>query len=168
MSRWRHALAIIALPGAVTVLGPSLALADRGPRFAWGLGLPAALLVALAGFALIAGGLLLFTQTALLFAHAGKGTLAPWDPTRQLVITGPYRRTRNPMITAVAAILLGEVALLGSPSLIVYLLAFFAINHAYFILSEEPRLAERFGDPYRRYKQAVPRWIPRKTPYPRT
>jgi len=163
MSRWRHLCAIVALPGAVTVLGPILVLARSGPRFAWGLQLPAVLLVVLFGLALIAGGLWLFTRTLLLFARAGKGTLAPWDPTSRLVISGPYRLVRNPMITAVAAVLLGEATLLGRPSLIIYVLAFISLNHTYFVLVEEPGLTHRFGEDYRRYKRAVPRWLPRTT-----
>ena len=42
---------------------------------------------------------------------------------------------------------------------------FFVVNHAYFIVSEEPGLEKRFGDDYRRYKQHVPRWLPRRTPW---
>ena len=50
-----------------------------------------------------------------LFARVGEGTLAPWDPTRRLVVESPYRRVRNPMISAVLAVLTGEALVLGSP-----------------------------------------------------
>ncbi len=69
------------------------------------------------------------------------------------------------MITGVAAVLLGESVLAGTASLLIYVLIMVVINHAYFLLSEEPGLAKRFGSEYRRYEQAVPRWIPRRTPY---
>jgi protein-S-isoprenylcysteine O-methyltransferase Ste14 len=62
----------------------------------------------LIGVALIAAGLALWLWTLRLFIRIGEGTLAPWDPTRRLVVEGPYRRVRNPMITAVLAVLLGE------------------------------------------------------------
>jgi protein-S-isoprenylcysteine O-methyltransferase Ste14 len=55
--------------------------------------------------------------------------------------------------------------LLGSAALLVWFGAFFAVNAIWMPLVEEPGLVERFGDDYRRYKRAVPRWIPRRTPW---
>ena len=94
-------------------------------------------------------------------ARIGRGTLAPWDPTRQLVAAGPYRHVRNPMISAVLAVLIGEALVFASASLGLYAAIFFAINWLYFVLHEEPGLERRFGESYRRYKRAVPRWLPR-------
>jgi protein-S-isoprenylcysteine O-methyltransferase Ste14 len=165
MSRWRHALAIAALPGTVTVMVPVLLIAGDGPRAGWGLGGVAAALLVLLGVALIAVGLALWVWTVRLLAQIGKGTLAPWDPTRRLVAQGPYRYVRNPMISGVAAILLGEAAVFGRPSLLIWLAVFVAINHMFLLLVEEPGLIARFGDEYRDYKRNVPRWIPRRTPY---
>jgi protein-S-isoprenylcysteine O-methyltransferase Ste14 len=122
-------------------------------------------LPALAGSALIATGLALFVQTVALFARAGKGTLAPWDPTSRLVVRGPYRRVRNPMISAVLSILLGETVLLGSVAMLVYAGAFFAVNALWMPLVEEPVLRERFGVDYDRYRANVPRWLPRLRPW---
>jgi protein-S-isoprenylcysteine O-methyltransferase Ste14 len=96
-----------------------------------------------------------------LFARVGEGTLAPWDPTRKLVVRGPYRHVRNPMITGVLAILLGEAALFGSWPLLVWAFGFFALNAIYMPLVEEPGLVRRFGDDYVRYRRNVPRWLPR-------
>jgi protein-S-isoprenylcysteine O-methyltransferase Ste14 len=98
----------------------------------------------------------------LLFARVGRGTLAPWDPTRQLVAVGPYRYVRNPMISSVAAVLAGQVLLTGSRVLALWLLVFVLFNYAYFVFVEEPGLERRFGDPYRHYRARVPRWIPRQ------
>jgi protein-S-isoprenylcysteine O-methyltransferase Ste14 len=69
------------------------------------------------------------------------------------------------MITAVVTVLLGEAALFGSTGILILAAAFFAANHAFFLLYEEPGLVRRFGDEYREYKQAVPRWIPRRSPW---
>jgi protein-S-isoprenylcysteine O-methyltransferase Ste14 len=113
--------------------------------------------VFLAGFAL-------FAWCVALFARVGRGTLAPWDPTRALVAVGPYRYVRNPMITGVATMLAGEALFWRSGAVAVWAAAFVVINHLYFILSEEPGLERRFGEPYREYRRTVPRWIPRLPP----
>ena len=163
---WRHARAIVLLPGTVTVLVPAAILVlDDGSEIGWGLDGVAAALPVLLGLALIGSGLALWAWTVRLFARIGKGTLAPWDPTRHLVVEGPYGHVRNPMITGVLAVLLGESALFGSPGLLIWTAAFFAVNHAFFLLSEEPGLERRFGDQYREFRRNVPRWIPRRTPW---
>jgi protein-S-isoprenylcysteine O-methyltransferase Ste14 len=100
-----------------------------------------------------------------LFAQTGEGTLAPWDPPRRLVVRGPYRHMRHPMISGVACILAGEAALLGSPPLAVWSGAFLALNAIYLPLVEEPRLVRRFGEDYERYRAHVPRWFPRLKPW---
>jgi protein-S-isoprenylcysteine O-methyltransferase Ste14 len=162
MSAWRHARAIVLLPGAVTIaVQAALLLTGEGADPGWGLvGAAAAIPVAI-GAALIAAGLALWWWTVRLFARVGRGTLAPWDPTRRLVVEGPYRHVRNPMISAVGGVLLGEALLFGSSELLIWLGLFLAINAAYFVLVEEPGLERRFGDEYREYRRTVPRWLPR-------
>ncbi|GDY30584.1 methyltransferase family protein [Gandjariella thermophila] len=115
-------------------------------------------LAALAGLALV-------VRTVRLFATEGSGTLAPWDPPRRMVVRGPYRYVRNPMISGVMAILLGETLALGSPALAVWFAAFVAVNAAYIPLMEEPGLTRRFGADYVAYRRAVPRWLPRLHPW---
>jgi protein-S-isoprenylcysteine O-methyltransferase Ste14 len=110
-------------------------------------------------------GLSLFLYTVILFKIIGRGTLAPWSPKQRLVVTGPYQYCRNPMITGVFLVLIGEVIFFQSSALASYALIFFTINTVYFILVEEPGLLERFGNEYREYKMHVPRWIPRLRPY---
>jgi protein-S-isoprenylcysteine O-methyltransferase Ste14 len=112
-----------------------------------------------------AGGLALFGWCVSLFARVGQGTLAPWDPTRNLVAVGPYRYVRNPMISAVVLMLIGQALYLGSSAIGIWAFIFVCINHVYFVLSEEPGLEERFGEPYRVYKANVPRWLPRLKPW---
>jgi protein-S-isoprenylcysteine O-methyltransferase Ste14 len=166
VSAWRHARAIAVLPGMVAVVLPAVILiAGDGPNVGWGLGGALAALTVLVGVALIAAGLALWVWTVRLFARVGQGTLAPWDPTRRLVVKGPYRHVRNPMISAVLAVLLGEAALFGSPGLLILAAVFLAINWIFFVVQEEPGLKRRFGDEYRDYKRHVPRWMPRRTPW---
>ncbi len=92
------------------------------------------------------------------FAQTGRGTPAPIDPPRRLVIRGPYRYTRNPMYHCVLTILLCEAIAFRSTSLGAYLI-FLALGfHLFIIVVEEPGLRRRFGDEYRQYCQSVPRW----------
>jgi len=145
------------------VLVPAALLIGTGANPGWGWGGVAAALPFLLGLALIAAGFALWLWTVRLFARIGEGTLAPWDPTRRLVVRGPYRHARNPMIAAVLAVLAGEAALFGSVPLAIWCAAFFALNHVGFLIYEEPGLERRFGDEYRAYKRSVPRWLPRRS-----
>jgi len=139
------------LPGTVTVVVPALLVDEVDVSWIRGV----------AGVLLIACGLALFAWTVSLFVRIGRGTLAPWDPTRRLVAAGPYRYVRNPMITAVLTVLVGEAVLFASAALAVWCALFFAINSLWFVLYEEPGLERRFGADYREYRRRVPRWLPR-------
>ena len=156
----RHLLALV-LPATVTIGVPALVLGGSGGTLGWDLPFPLNVLVAALGCASIAVGLTFVVWTVSLFVRVGRGTLAPWDPTQRLVVRGPYRRVRNPMISGVGAILLGEVLIAGSPWLALWFAIFAALNAVYIPLVEEPGLRRRFGDDYRAYVEEVPRWLPR-------
>jgi protein-S-isoprenylcysteine O-methyltransferase Ste14 len=113
------------------------------------------------GAAVVALGVVLVGWTIRLFDTAGHGTLAPWDPTSALVVRGPYRYVRNPMITGVATILAGEALFFRSWGIAIELAVFVAVNAVYFPLVEEPGLRRRFGSDYEEYCARVPRWLPR-------
>lgn len=158
MSVWRHLLAVGLLPFTVAVVVPGIVLWRNGPDLgAWPL--------ALAGLVLIALGLALVAWTVALFARIGRGTLAPWDPTSRLVVAGPYKHVRNPMISGVLAVLLGEAAVFASVPLLLWFATVFLANAVYFPFVEEPGLRRRFGDEYEAYRASVPRWIPRRRPW---
>jgi len=108
-------------------------------------------------------GAALFFSTVYLFATVGRGTLAPWDPPARLVVRGPYRFVRNPMISGVLFVIVAEALFFRSASIAIWAAAFFVINAIYIPLAEEPGLERRFGDEYRTYKRAVPRLLPRLT-----
>jgi protein-S-isoprenylcysteine O-methyltransferase Ste14 len=166
MSRWRQLLAIAVLPGTVAVVIPGLiAWPADSVEFGFGLTVPLDAAVGAAGGALFVSGAVLWLRTVTLFSRIGRGTLAPWDPTTRLVVEGPYKHVRNPMITAVIAILMGEGLLLGSPGILAWAGAVFALNAIWFPLVEEPELERKFGDDYRAYKRNVPRWVPRPRPW---
>jgi len=161
----RHLLSILLLPFVVVIVVPWRILrlaATPSPlpvhSLAGGLRVALGALLFTAGFAF-------FAWCVRLFARVGHGTLAPWDPTEALVVVGPYRYVRNPMITGVAVMLLGETILWSSRGVGVWAASFLVINHLYFVLSEEPGLEHRFGQPYRAYMADVPRWIPRLRPW---
>jgi len=159
---WRQLLAVVALPFVVAVVVPALAVSVGKVSVGWGLpGVLVVLPVAVGG-TLVLAGLALVAWTVRLFSRVGHGTLAPWDPTTRLVARGPYRHVRNPMISGVGAVLLGEAVLLGSPALFAWFAAFAAVNAVYMPLVEEPGLRRRFGEEYDRYRAEVPRWLPRR------
>ena len=157
---FRHLVAAL-MPFTMVVIVPYLVLSSGQERSdSWAGGSPSTILSA-GGAVVFLCGLSLFLWCLRLFIRVGRGTLAPWDPTRQLVAVGPYRYVRNPMISSVATMLLGESIFFQSRLLALWCCAFVAVNHIYFVLSEEPALEKRFGRDYREYKRSVPRWVPR-------
>jgi protein-S-isoprenylcysteine O-methyltransferase Ste14 len=164
---WKHVRAILLLPGMVLVVIPAISLYQNGvDTFDLWYSSPALrVLLAVIGAVLIICGLGLMISTIRMFATLGDGTLAPWNPTQRLVVRGVYRHVRNPMISGVCSVLLGEVLITASQPLF-YWFAFFVIaNVIYIPLLEEPGLVARFGDDYVAYKRNVPRWIPRVRPW---
>jgi protein-S-isoprenylcysteine O-methyltransferase Ste14 len=168
MGTWKHLRAILLLPFMVTVVIPGGILWLTGPETlglwqsapATRVGLP------VLGGALLCLGLVLVVATIRLFMTAGQGTLAPWNPPQRLVVQGVYRHVRNPMISGVLFVLLGEAVLAASLPILGWFAAFVVVNAVYIPLAEEPGLAKRFGGDYLTYRQNVPRWIPRRTPWP--
>lgn len=162
----RHLLAILLLPFVVVWIIPRWALRGWSTSDTqWIVGSPAATIAHISGALLFVAGFGLFAWCVALFARVGDGTLAPWDPTRRLVVIGPYRYVRNPMISGVLAMLASESIYLGSRVLATWALMFFVINDVYFRLLEEPGLERRFGASYREYKSAVGRWLPTGNPW---
>ncbi len=157
MSTWKQLRAILLLPGMVTVVIPATILYCTGmawPPSPWNV------VLAIIGSLVICLGLILAIWTIGLFSTVGQGTLAPWNPPQKLVVRGVYRHVRNPMITGVCCLLLGEAIFFGSLPLLGLFAFGLILNLIYIPLSEEPGLAKRFGDDYLQYMQNVPRWIP--------
>ena len=99
------------------------------------------------------------------FAVYGKGTLAPIDPPKQLVVCGLYRYTRNPMYLAVIGVLLSEAILFGTINILIYGLIVLVFFNIFVIKYEEPKLRAQFGQSYIEYCQSVPRWSIRLKPF---
>ena len=161
-----HIRAIAILPGVVVLVVPGLIVYNANTiNFGWAIQPPLNFVLIAAGIVCIAFGLFLMFQTISLFASEGKGTLAPWEPPKNLVVKGIYRYVRNPMISGVLFILCGESLILGSVAMVSWFLAFLVGNMIYLPLLEEPGLEKRFGESYLLYQKNVPRWIPRTKPW---
>jgi protein-S-isoprenylcysteine O-methyltransferase Ste14 len=98
------------------------------------------------------------------FTFTGRGTPAPFDPPRELVVSGLYRYTRNPIYAGGLLVLLGWAVWSPSLPLLVAPLLFFAVAHLFVLAYEEPTLQRKFGTSYENYLREVPRWIPRSRP----
>ena len=160
----RHLVAIAVLPYLVAVQIPIWISRRNAIVFSIGSS-RAGLALQAAGAAALVVGLALFTASLRRFASEGEGTLAPWDPPRRLVVRGPYRFVRNPMISGVVFVLAGEALVLRSAPHAGWAAAFFVLNLIYIPLLEEPMLEARFGDSYRDYRRHVPRFWPRLSPW---
>ena len=106
-------------------------------------------------------GAVLAAWCILTFVFAGKGTPAPFDPPRRLVVSGPYRFVRNPMYLGAGLVLLGVAGLYRSSVLCGYAVLFLLAAHIFVMLYEEPTGARQFGEEYKAYRAKVRRWIPR-------
>lgn len=113
------------------------------------------------GLALLLLGVAGLGWCFFLFARVGRGTPNPTAPPQALVTVGPYAWTRNPIALFHAAALIGLSLLIGSVSAAAIVVLLSVPVH-FGMLREERTLERRFGDTYRAYQAAVPRWIPRR------
>lgn len=97
----------------------------------------------------------------LTFAYVGRGTPAPFDPPRQLVVRGPYRLIRNPMYVGAGVALLGAGLFYESVQLAGYTGLFLIVTHLFVVLYEEPTLRRMFGNDYEAYCRRTGRWWPK-------
>lgn len=108
----------------------------------------------------IAGGIVAFSCVAA-FIRLGRGTPAPFDPPRRLVVRGPYRLVRNPMYIGALLAMAGAALYFRSAILLAYCGAFLLVAHLFVVLYEEPALRRSFGSQYETYCHSVSRWLPR-------
>jgi len=114
-----------------------------------------------AGIALALAGGAFALWCILTFVVAGRGTPAPFDPPRKLVVRGPYRYVRNPMYLGAALALCGAALFYRSTPLLCYAGLFLLATHLFVVAYEEPTLARLFGADYEAYRARVGRWLPR-------
>ena len=144
----RAIASFLALPGLVAFAIPIWIGSSAGPARHLA---PAAVLLCL--------GTLLLLWSVREFYAAGRGTLAPWDPPRHLVTSGPYRISRNPIYIGVATILVAWCLLWDSRMLATYSVLFLIAVHLRVVRYEEPWAARHFGSEWDAYRNRVPRWV---------
>lgn len=94
--------------------------------------------------------------------QVARGTPVPFNPPEELIVTGPYRWMRNPMVTGVFGLLFGAGFLLRSISVVFLWTPFYILVHVVELKRvEEPELQLRFGEAYAEYKRRVPMFVPR-------
>jgi len=112
------------------------------------------------GMLLAVAGAALAVACVAAFAFVGRGTPAPFDPPRRLVVAGPYRVIRNPMYVGAGLALLGAALYFRSLALLAYLAALGLAAHLFVVLYEEPTLRRLFGTEYDAYCARTGRWWP--------
>jgi protein-S-isoprenylcysteine O-methyltransferase Ste14 len=145
---WKAVFAFVALPGMLAFVVPLTIFLPSPP-----------VLLDRSGLVLVLLGVTLLLSTVREFYVAGRGTLAPWSPPDELVTTGLYGFSRNPMYVAVVLVLLGWAALFHSVALLIYAVAIAVAFHLRVVFGEEPWLAQTHRGSWLRYSAQVPRWF---------
>lgn len=148
----RALLSFLALPGVFTGVVPQVLLVLDVWRFGYDL--------RPIGVVVLAVGAAVLLRCVRDFFVSGRGTLAPWDPPRHLVLVGLYRSVRNPMYLGVLMINAGQALIASSPVLAAYTVLIAMAFHTSVIVYEEPTLRRMFGAEFEAYVRTVPRWLP--------
>jgi protein-S-isoprenylcysteine O-methyltransferase Ste14 len=141
--------------GLVLVLLPAQILEWAGVRSLPGFGMWQVI-----GIIVTAAGAALALWCVMAFAFVGKGTPAPFDPPRLLVVRGLYRYVRNPMYIGAGLALAGAALAYQSFALLGFTAAFWLVTHIFVLIYEEPTLRRMFGSEYDDYLARVHRWLP--------
>ncbi len=90
------------------------------------------------------------------------GDILPEEQTTELITTGIYSQTRNPMLFGYLLCLIAMGIALNSYSIALIIPSAFIIIWTVWIKThEEPALEARFGEPYREYRKRTPYFVPR-------
>jgi protein-S-isoprenylcysteine O-methyltransferase Ste14 len=116
----------------------------------------------IAGMLFGVSGATLALACILTFVFVGRGTPAPFDPPRRLVVQGPYRVVRNPMYLGAGLALAGAALFYQSIPLLGYAGLFLLITHVFVVVYEEPTLRQTFERDYDAYCRRTGRWWPKR------
>jgi protein-S-isoprenylcysteine O-methyltransferase Ste14 len=148
----KNLLFTVFVPGTVGVYVPLLLAGGESPAAVWATAL---------ALPVLAAGAAIYGWCVWDFAHFGRGTPAPVDAPKRLVVRGLYRYTRNPMYVGVLVVILGWAILFQAGVLVVYALLVGSGFHLVVVSYEERHLHRTFGDEYDAYCTRVGRWFPR-------
>jgi len=95
---------------------------------------------------------------AFIAFRAARTHVEPWKPASALVTGGVFRWLRNPMYVGIMLFLAGLAVALASDWTLVMTVVFAVVIHYGVVKREERYLAAKFGEPYRRYLETVPRY----------
>ena len=151
----RSIISFLALPCLVAGLIPLLISSIKSP----------CLLRSNFGFLPMSVGFGILVASVISFHRRGKGTLAPWDPPRHLVVQDLYCLTRTRMYLGVLLLLTGWALITGNPWNYGYTILLAVIFHLRVVHWEEHQMKRHFGEEWEKYRQSVPRWWVRLTPY---
>ena len=153
MTAFKSLLFFILAPGMVAGVIP-LALFRTGSQIQTGL-------FSYFAFPLWLSGVSILLWCFWDFIVKGRGTPAPIDPPKDLVVSGLYNYVRNPMYVGVLWVIIGHFLWFGFWNLLIYAAIVFIAFNAFVTFYEEPNLKQRFGTTYEDYLQRVPRWLPK-------
>ena len=150
----KNVLFTVLVPGTVAFYIPLL-IASPGP------GRPELAGARYLGLVPLAAGMAIYFWCLWDFATFGRGTPAPIDAPKRLVVRGLYHYVRNPMYVGVLSAIVGWAIYFASLKLCFYAAAVCLIFNIFVLYYEEPTLRESFGADYERYCLEVNRWRPR-------
>ena len=89
----------------------------------------------------------------------GRTTIRPFEPSNELVTSGTFGLSRNPMYLGLVLCTFGAFVMYGTlvPGIGVPSLVFVLQKH--FIEREEAHLESQFGETYRAYRERTRRWL---------
>lgn len=147
----KNLLFTLLVPGTVGIYVPLLLTRGLVPAFG---------VTFLAALGLLVIGGATYAWCVWDFAVFGRGTPAPLDAPKRLVIRGLYRYTRNPMYLGVLTVLLGWTVMFQTMTVLVYTICVGICFYLFVVLYEERHLVRRFGAEYQDYCAKVHRWLP--------
>ncbi len=128
-------------------------------RWVWGLPLPSGgVALERVGFGIVIVGVALSAWGFVTFRRAGTAVI-PHEAATQLVMTGPYRFTRNPMYVGLTIAYIGGVAVINSAWPLILLPLVLVVLVRRVVSREEQYLSDAFGDQFAAYSSRVRRWL---------
>lgn len=148
----KNLLFTLFIPGTVAVYLPLLIAGDAVPTAVAGV----------RALAWVPGliGVSIYLRCVWDFATFGRGTPAPVDAPKRLVVRGLYLYVRNPMYLGVLSVILAWVLYFASLRLLLYGAAVATLFHLFVVFYEEPTLRRLFGAEHALYCARVGRWWP--------